>query len=134
LDDEIADKEIVQVSLPKHCNRLSRGIYNRLSPEIERGVEYTIDAGRFAELSDERVIQRVRRLRDGLRAGSPIDVYSSGKVSTTDGPYAETKEQIGGFYIVDANDIDAALDWASKVTLAINTPIEVRPFMDVPPR
>ena len=59
---------------------------------------------------------------------------SRGRVKATDGPYAETKEQIAGFYIVDATDIDAALEWASKVTLAINTPIEVRPFMDVPPR
>jgi len=55
---------------------------------------------------------------------------SKGRVKTTDGPYAETKEQIGGFYIIDAADLDAALAWASKVTVAIDTPIEVRPFMD----
>ena len=55
---------------------------------------------------------------------------SKGRVKTTDGPYAETKEQIGGFYIIEAADLDAALDWASKVTIAIDTPIEVRPFMD----
>jgi hypothetical protein len=55
---------------------------------------------------------------------------SKGRVKATDGPYAETKEQLGGFYIIEATDLDAALDWASKVTLAINTPIEVRPFMD----
>jgi len=55
---------------------------------------------------------------------------SKGRVKTTDGPYAETKEQIGGFYIIEASDLDAALDWASKVTIAIDTPIEVRPFMD----
>jgi hypothetical protein len=59
---------------------------------------------------------------------------SRGKVKTTDGPYAETKEHLGGFYIVDAPDLDAALGWASRVTVAINTPIEVRPFMDVPSR
>jgi hypothetical protein len=59
---------------------------------------------------------------------------SRGRVKATDGPYAETKEQIAGFYIVEAADLDAALEWASKVTVAINTPIEVRPFMDVPPR
>jgi hypothetical protein len=45
-------------------------------------------------------------------------------------PYAETKEHLGGFYIIDAPDIDAATDWATKVSLAINTPIEVRPFFD----
>ena len=54
--------------------------------------------------------------------------------ATTDGPFAETKEHMGGFYIVDAPDLDAALAWASKVTDAIDTPIEVRPFMDVPNR
>jgi hypothetical protein len=59
---------------------------------------------------------------------------SKGRVRTTDGPYAETKEVLGGFYIVEAPDLEAALDWASKVTLAINAPIEVRPFMDLTPR
>jgi hypothetical protein len=49
---------------------------------------------------------------------------------TTDGPFAETKEQIGGFYILEAPDLDAALAWAQRVTDAIDTPIEVRPFMD----
>lgn len=59
---------------------------------------------------------------------------SRGRIKATDGPYAETKEHIGGFYIVEASDLDAAVEWASKVTVAINTPIEVRQFMDVPPR
>jgi hypothetical protein len=59
---------------------------------------------------------------------------SRAKVRMTDGPYVETKEQLGGFYIVEAPDLDAALDWASKVTLAINTPIEVRPFVEMPSR
>jgi hypothetical protein len=53
---------------------------------------------------------------------------SKGRVRMTDGPYAETKEHLGGFYIIDAPDLDAALGWASKVTLAINAPIEVREF------
>jgi hypothetical protein len=61
------------------------------------------------------------------------EVYS-GPLHETDGPFAETKEHIGGFYIIEARDLDAALAWASKVTDAIDTPIEVRPFMDVPPR
>jgi hypothetical protein len=55
---------------------------------------------------------------------------SRGRVKTTDGPYAETKEHIGGFYIIEAKDLDAALEWAARVTVAIDTPIEVRPFMD----
>ena len=55
---------------------------------------------------------------------------SRGRVKATDGPYAETKEHLGGFYIIEAADLDEALTWASKVTVAIDTPIEVRPFMD----
>lgn len=46
----------------------------------------------------------------------------------TDGPYVEAKEHIAGFYIINADDLDAALAWASKVVEAISHPIEVRPF------
>jgi hypothetical protein len=53
---------------------------------------------------------------------------SGDEVLTTDGPFAESKEHLGGFYIIQADDLDAALAWASKVTAAIKTPIEVRPF------
>lgn len=56
---------------------------------------------------------------------------NDGEVSVTDGPFAETKEQLGGFYIIDAAGRDDALAWASKVTGVINAPIEVRPFAHV---
>jgi hypothetical protein len=55
---------------------------------------------------------------------------SGGEVMTTDGPFAESKEHLGGFYIIQAEDLDAALAWASKVTAAIKVPIEVRPFAE----
>jgi hypothetical protein len=55
---------------------------------------------------------------------------TDGDVLTTDGPFAESKEHLGGFYIIEAEDLDAALAWASKVTEVIKTPIEVRPFAD----
>ena len=45
----------------------------------------------------------------------------------TDGPYAETKEQMGGFWVVEAPDLDAALGWAAKASTACGRPIEVRP-------
>jgi hypothetical protein len=54
------------------------------------------------------------------------------RIKTTDGPYLETKEHIGGFYVVEAADAETALDWAAKVSLAIQTPIEVRPFAEDP--
>jgi hypothetical protein len=53
-------------------------------------------------------------------------------VTVTDGPYAETKEQIGGFWVIEAPDLDAALAWAGKATIACQGPIEVRPFQDEP--
>jgi hypothetical protein len=51
-----------------------------------------------------------------------------GDVVMTDGPFVEAKEHIAGFYIINADDLDAALAWARKVVDAINHPIEVRPF------
>jgi hypothetical protein len=55
---------------------------------------------------------------------------SSDDVVTTDGPFAEGKEHIGGFSIVDAPDLDAALEWARKLSRATTLPIEVRPFQE----
>jgi hypothetical protein len=52
---------------------------------------------------------------------------TGGEVSMTDGPYAETKEHMGGFWIIQAADLDAALDWAAKASAACERPIEVRP-------
>jgi hypothetical protein len=56
---------------------------------------------------------------------------SDGEVLTTDGPFAEAKEHLGGFYIIEADDLDTALAWASKTTAAVSKPIEVRPFRHV---
>jgi len=53
-----------------------------------------------------------------------------GEVLTTDGPFAEGKEHIGGFWVIKAADLDAALAWAAKATLACAGPVEVRPFQD----
>jgi hypothetical protein len=51
-----------------------------------------------------------------------------GDAVMTDGTFVESKEHIGGFYVIEANDLDDALSWAAKVVDAINHPIEVRPF------
>jgi hypothetical protein len=68
----------------------------------------------------------------GLHPPSTATVLrvSDGTVVTTDGPFAETKEQLGGFWIIEAADLDAALDWASKATVACRLPVEVRPFQE----
>ncbi len=54
-----------------------------------------------------------------------------GRVVTTDGPFAETKEQLGGFWIIKAPDLDAALDWAAKGSTACGRAVEVRPFQEL---
>ena len=53
-----------------------------------------------------------------------------GKVSTTDGPFAETKEQLGGFYLVEANDLNEAIQIAARIPSARYGSIEVRPVVD----
>lgn len=55
-----------------------------------------------------------------------------GQVLTTDGPFAETKEQLGGFWVVEAPDLDAALAWAAKGSAACGGAVEVRPFQGAP--
>jgi hypothetical protein len=67
---------------------------------------------------------------DGLFPPSTATVvrFDNGDILTTDGPFAEAKEHLGGFSIVSAPDLDAALEWAAKLVRATTLPIEVRPF------
>jgi hypothetical protein len=67
----------------------------------------------------------------GLHPASSATVLratTDGDVSMTDGPYAESKEQMGGFWVIEAPDLDAALAWARKAAVACEGPVEVRPF------
>jgi len=59
------------------------------------------------------------------RGGEPV---------LTDGPYLETKEYLGGFWVIDVPDLDAALGWAKEMSVACQQPLEVRPFMEEPPQ
>jgi hypothetical protein len=56
-----------------------------------------------------------------------------GELLITDGPFTETKEHLGGFWIIEAPDLDAALAWAEKGSIACRGAVEVRPFQDEPP-
>ncbi len=75
-------------------------------------------------------------------AGEPLEPTSvattvrvrNGERLTTDGPFAETKEQLGGFYILDCEDLDQALEYAAKIPAALSGSIEVRPIMALPPK
>ena len=53
----------------------------------------------------------------------------NGKTEVLDGPYAETKEQFGGYYLIEATDMDAALDWATKCPASRQGTVEVRPVI-----
>jgi hypothetical protein len=57
---------------------------------------------------------------------------TSGDTIVTDGPFPEAKEQIGGFWIINAPDLDAALKLAGEASAACRAPVEVRPFQDEP--
>lgn len=58
---------------------------------------------------------------------------SGGKFLVTDGPYLETKEHMGGFWVIEAADMDDAMTWARRATVACRLPVEVRPFAAEPP-
>ena len=72
---------------------------------------------------------------NGLHATSTATVLraANGEVLVTDGPYVEGKEHVGGLSIINAPDLDAALEWGRKLTAATTLPVEVRPFQDAEP-
>ncbi len=70
-----------------------------------------VASGRLADVGSARVV----RVEDG-------------DTTTSDGPFADARERLGGFYIIDAADLDEALTWASRTSACIGRPIEVRPF------
>jgi hypothetical protein len=59
---------------------------------------------------------------------STVVTVTDGKTTTTDGPFAEAKEHLGGFWVIKCADLDAALAWAEKASAACLGPVEVRPF------
>jgi hypothetical protein len=73
----------------------------------------------------------VRVFVGGLRPASSaksLRAQPDGKVLITDGPYLETKEHIGGFWVLEAASLDEALAWGRKAAVACRAPVEVRPF------
>ena len=61
---------------------------------------------------------------------STVVQMRDGEFLTTDGPFPEAKEQLGGFWVIKAPDLDAALEWARQATVACKGPVEVRPLQD----
>lgn len=100
-------------------------IYAAVSAEDQQKMYAQVEA-----FNDE-----VRQAGAWVFAGGLNPVHTATVVSTkdgetilTDGPYMETKEHIGGFWIITASDLDAALAWAAKGSAACMSPVEVRPF------
>jgi hypothetical protein len=86
--------------------------YNAFSTEVrDRGI---YEAGEGLQRSDTAATVRVRH----------------GERLVTDGPFAETKEQLGGFYLLECKDRDEAIEWAAKIPGAQVGAVEVRPVMD----
>jgi hypothetical protein len=69
---------------------------------------------------------------EGLQASDTATTVQvrDGDTITSDGPFADTREQLGGYYLLDCRDLDEAIGWAAKVPGAQNGTIEVRPVMD----
>lgn len=86
------------------------------------------------EFNQKLQAQRAWVFAGGLHPASTATVVNgaTGDVVVTDGPFAEAKEYLGGFWIIEAADLDVALQWASEATVACRGPVEVRPFEDVP--
>ena len=82
-------------------------------------------------LNREMVAAGVRIFVGGLspaRRAKSLRAQPNGKVLITDGPYLETKEHIGGFWVLEAANLDEALAWGRKAAVACRAPVEVRPF------
>jgi hypothetical protein len=83
-------------------------------------------------LNDEMVAAGVRIFVAGLsaaRSARSLRAQPNGKVLITDGPYLETKEHVGGFWVLKTADLDEALAWGRKAAVACRAPVEVRPIL-----
>jgi hypothetical protein len=83
-------------------------------------------------LNKEMIAAGVRVFAGGLSSASrakSLRAQSDGKVLITDGPYLETKEHVGGFWLLKCADLDEALVWGRKAVVACRAPVEVRAFL-----
>ena len=88
--------------------------------------EATIEA--IHALNREMIAAGVRKFAGGLGSAHTLRPQPNGELLLTDGPYLETKEHVGGFWVLEAADLDEALAWGRKAAVACRAPVEVRPF------
>ena len=96
--------------------------------------EMQLAVARVDELNAELQAAGVWVFAGGLQSASLATVVreADDELIVTDGPFSESKEHIGGFWIIEVDDLDAALAWAAKATRACGEPVEVRPFQEIP--
>jgi hypothetical protein len=85
----------------------------------------------ISALNEEMLATGIRVFVGGLQPVSTavsVRARPGGTVLVTDGPYIESKEHIGGFWVLDVADLDAAVAWGRKAAIACRVPVEVRPF------
>ena len=91
----------------------------------------------ISELNKEMEAAGARVFAGGLSPASnakSLRAQQDGKVMITDGPYLETKEHVGGFWILKAANLEEALEWGRKAVIACRVPVEVRPFLQIRPQ
>jgi hypothetical protein len=91
-------------------NQRAYGLVDRVNKELQAAGAWVFGGGLLP--SDTATVVRV----------------VNGKTTMTDGPFAETKEQLGGYWVIQCADLDQALAWAEKCAEACMEPVEVRPF------
>jgi hypothetical protein len=83
---------------------------------------------KFGEEAGQRGVMQGGNALESVKTATTVRVRN-GKTETTDGPFAETKEQLGGYYLLDCKDLDEALEFAAKIPSARIGSVEVRPVM-----
>ena len=108
----IYDDESQMATMSKEEGNAFMGEYFAFTEEIRQGGQYV--AGEALHPVSTATTLRIRK----------------GQMSTTDGPFAETKEQLGGFYLIEARDLNEAIQVAAKIPSARTGSVEVRPVVD----
>ncbi|HEY4132878.1 MAG TPA: YciI family protein [Gemmatimonadaceae bacterium] len=108
--------------------------------------ENELNWGKLTPPEAGSILGQYVKLTEGLsqsghyKGGNPLEPtrtattvrVQNGKVQTTDGPFAETREQLGGYFLIDANDLDEAIGIAARIPAAATGSIEIRPIRPKP--
>jgi hypothetical protein len=110
--------------------RYLMSVINDESVPLPTGADWDASMRRTGAVNDEMQAKGVWVFAGGLQLSDSATVVrvQDGATTMTDGPFAETKEQLGGFWVIEVADLDEALAWAQKCAAACWGPIEVRPF------